>query len=115
MCRVGGDTILCVSTPLTSCTEQKIEAENEKDMEELSIVLSAVSEPRPCGSREGSKFHRSGWVGVGFFCVVLCFCRDPSDCPFFVLVWSVLHWLSKLWSGMGSDGQQTQRKIVDPG
>ena len=32
--------------PVTSCMEQSMEAEDEKDMEELSFVPSAVSEPR---------------------------------------------------------------------
>ena len=37
----------CVSAPaLTRGMEQKMEAEDEKDMEELSFVPSAVSEPR---------------------------------------------------------------------
>ena len=31
--------------PLTSCMEQKMEAEDEKNMEELSIAPSAISEP----------------------------------------------------------------------
>ena len=33
-CRVGGDTGLCGSIPLTSCLEQKLEAEDEKSMED---------------------------------------------------------------------------------
>ena len=32
--------------PLTSCLEQKIEAEDQKTMEEVSFVPSAVREPR---------------------------------------------------------------------
>ena len=39
------------------------------------------------------------WCAVGEFVLVsfvlcLCFCRDPGDCLSFVLVWSLLHWLS---------------------
>ena len=47
MCVESAETQDCVSAPpLTSCMEQIMEAEDEKDIEELSFVPSAVSEPR---------------------------------------------------------------------
>ena len=46
-CSVSAETQDYVSTPpLTSSMEQEMTAEDEKDMEELSFVPSAVSEPR---------------------------------------------------------------------
>ena len=43
----SAETQACVSAlPLTSCMEQKMDAEDEKDMEEVNFVPSAFSEPR---------------------------------------------------------------------
>ena len=57
--------------PLTSCMEQKMEAEDEKDMEELSFVPSAVREPRwtlhmcdcQCGE-EGFEFFETAAIAT---------------------------------------------------
>ena len=50
-------------------------------------------------------------TGLGVWFVILCCCRDPCDCLSPVLVRSLPLLLSKdFWSGMGSDGFQTQRR-----
>ena len=50
-------------------------------------------------------------TGLGVLFVVLCCCRDPGNCLLPVLVWSLPLLLSKkFWSGMVSDGFQTQRR-----
>ena len=51
------------------------------------------------------------WFCVGF--VLCCICVSVAI-PATVLAlcwWYLLHWLSKLWSGMGGDLNQTQRRI----
>ena len=48
--------------PLTSCMEQTMETEDEEEMEELSFVPSAVSEPRWSLQRCDNKCREKGFT-----------------------------------------------------
>ena len=55
--------------PLTSCTEQTVQAEHEEEMKEPSFIPSVVSEPRwvwqmcddKCGEKSSSSSKKSGY------------------------------------------------------
>ena len=90
--------------------------QSSRAVAETPTQQNSMAENGRRGRRE-RRIHRNpicdllavgGFVLVCLFCV--CFCRDPGDCPSFVHVLSLRHWVSKLWSGMGSDGFQTQRR-----
>ena len=80
-------------------------------------LLKRILVPRP--SKSSSHFLLeipfvicSQWASLCWFvCVACVFVAIPATVlPSFVLVWSLLRWLSELWSGMGSDGYQTQTR-----
>ena len=56
-------------------------------------------------------------TGLGVWFVVLCCCRDPSDCLSPALEWSLpLLLANDFWSGMVSDGfANAENWFVDPG